>query len=357
MVQLYGVSDAEKEFLRYLNAHMTEIKSDTLSKYQDFSNYPNEKKTNISKLLNLEIDELKAIKRSYYNENGLILNKLKRINGQISYKYRAVQKYYGHIRQNIKNEIYQLKNEKSELEHKFEKTKNKGYLLKTKIQDMKSFMNSTLKSIDTDINELNKLNKDKKFITLRKGAFGERNVISHIKLVYDNDNEFHLINGFDIKLLGKAINIDNHTLCENKIDHILICPHGLFILETKAWKNYTEEGKNQIIKQLKKIKKVFEKTFSKKIDLNFVNIFLICTEKFIPLEENNSFKSIHLKDLKNKINQKEIILSKDEITLILNTFLPHLNSNHVSNRDKFNIKLKTAFVKVKRYIKNKTNLI
>ncbi|MCK5040605.1 MAG: NERD domain-containing protein [Candidatus Aenigmarchaeota archaeon] len=353
MVRVYGESDAEKEFLEYLNGNMLESKLTSLDDYQNFQRYPQKRKTGIIKTFDCMVETSKAEQTRCYNRNKSILKDLKIINSRIFYKEKGVNKYYGKLREKIEGELSLLIERKRGLESDFESNNIKITSLKSDIQTLYSTKKSTLYNIDQDIRKLSYLNNDNRFKKIRQGAFGERNVIFHILNVYEKDKRYHLINGFDINLLGKAINFHDHTLVENKIDHILLCPYGLYILETKAWKNYSNAGVEKIIKQLEKIRKVFQETFSEKINQKFVNIFLICTEKHILIDDNKHFKSIKLEDLQKEIENNKEVFSKDEITLILNTFLPYLTSNHITKVGKANIKIKALFVKTKKFIKSK----
>ena len=355
MVKNYGESDAEKEFLKYLNGNMLEIESDSLEDYQNFQRYPQKRKIDITKTFDYEIKKSKEEQTRDYHKNESILKDLKRINNQIFYKAKAVNnyKYNGELREKIRRELFSLRGSKRDLELDFESNKRKIISLKSEIQTSYSTKRSTLYNIDKDIRKLNDLNNDNRFKRYRQGAFGERKVISHILNIYEKDKRYHLINGFNLDLQGKAINIHDHTLEKNQIDHILVCPYGLFILETKAWKNYSDNMIEETIKQIERIEKVFQKIFSKKINQKFVNIFLVCTEKYIPIKEHKHFKSIKLENLQKEIENNKEIISKDEITLILNEFLPHLNSNHITKAGKTNIKIKALFSKTKKFIKSK----
>lgn len=355
MVRIYGTSDSEREFLEYLNSFMLEIKLVSLDDYQNFQKYPEKRKNDILTTFDSQIENAKSNQTKCYNENGFILNDLKRINSQIFYKEKSVNKYWGELREKIKRELSSLKDEKRDLESEFESNNKKITNLKSEIQDLYSTKKTTLFNVDKDIPKIIAINNDQHFKNLRQGSFGERNVITHVQGLFKDNKNYHLINAFDINLLGKAINVDNHTLTETKLDHILLCPLGLFILETKAWKNYSKESVNKIINQLQKIKISFQDTFKDKINQDFIKIFLVCTEQYIPLKENEHFRSIKLADLKSELNKSKEILSNDEITLILNHFLPHLNSDHITTGGKMNIKLKTMFVKTKRFIKDKLN--
>ncbi len=356
MVKVYGNSDAEREFLRYLDSHMLEIRLKSLDDYQDFDRYPQKRKTDTTIIFDSEIESLKSEQTRLYNRNGSIWSDLKRINDQISYKERGIIKLWGELREKVKQELTSLKTEKNELESESESNKRKMTVLKSHIQDLYSRKKTTLFNIDRDIQKVGYLNSDSYFKNVRQGAFGERNVIAHIKELFKNDNNYHLINAFDINLLGKAINIDNHTLTETKLDHILLCPFGLFIFETKAWKNYSSESITKVISQLQKIRKSFREMFNEKINQDFVKIFLVCTERHIPLTNVEYFKSIRLEDLQKELNNDKEILSNDKITLILNTFLPHLKPDQISTTGKLTIKLKTMFVKTKRFIKDKVGM-
>ena len=352
-MEMYGISDSEKEFLKYLNSQMKIIKLVSLEDYQDFQKYPEKRKTELEKDYDSQIQGAKDKDARAYNRNKTIFNDLKKIRGQIFYKEKSLRKYWGDVKERVKSEVLSLKRKLEKLENELDQNKTNMSYYKSEIKRLAVEKRSSILYANKDRINIERLNKDSNFTNLRKGAFGENNVIKHLKQCFKDTKDCYLINGFDLDVYGKAINIDNHTLKEAKLDHIILFSKGLFILETKAWKTYNQKSVDKVKSQLKKIRKVFDEIFSGKIDLGKMKLYLVCTEKFIPLDNSIDYSSLKLDELYETLSKSEEIFTKEDITMILSEFLPHLNEGHLSRMGQRKIKFKSFFVKTKRYVKGK----
>ena len=182
------------------------------------------------------------------------------------------------------------------------------------------------------------------------GAWGEKKVIKTIENFYKKESSYYLINAFDIDVVSKALEFDEKILVENKIDHLLLCPKGIFVLETKSWKNFTEKGIEKCINQLRKSQTVIEKIFDEDF-FTKVKYAIVTTKSPMEIPEPTEYYSVHLKDLQRFIDGLDEVLSKDDIQLHLDRLLPHLNKEHITGSTKAVIKMKTNVVKGKRFIK------
>ncbi|MDP8240413.1 MAG: NERD domain-containing protein [Candidatus Hatepunaea meridiana] len=348
MAKIYGESDSVKTFLERLNGHFKVITINTFEEFIDFSNNPSicqrragdrYNKGNI--IFTNDITNLKTEIKNASLEISTIQDKLGR-------KYSTVKKVYGQLKDEIQSEIDDLKSKKSRLEKKklrYEKDLNDVEAKLVKLNDERK---SKLKKIAVDIKLFEKYRSDKNFRSQLQGAYGEYKVIEHIRDLYRKQSDYHLINALDLNVIGKALSFKDHTLVENKLDHVLICPKGVFVIETKAWKVIPTEGLKNVSDQLDKIQYVFRKVFGDKIDTKLMEVILVTTEKKIELPIKSKHTSISISELANYIGDKPKRLSKDNIIEILNVFLPHLDKGHIGTLSRVGIKLGVFISKLMR---------
>jgi hypothetical protein len=72
------------------------------------------------------------------------------------------------------------------------------------------------------------------------GAIGENAVVRELKKLSD---QYYLINDFSLKFNPPIYNKrENDRIYSIQIDHLLVCPSGIFILETKNWSSKSVEN-------------------------------------------------------------------------------------------------------------------
>ena len=318
MVKVYGKCDSEKELLEVLKGKFKRIEIDSLENFNEFSNYPDKWKREIIEKDQEEINNVEDKIRKKESEKYSAKQEIPYLNNQISKKVNTIKKlrYKGKLKDKIQNEIDSLKNEKRwfedkllDLNHEIESLKeNKKTLHKRKSEN---YMN-----IENDIKRLYELKKDVSFLKKLKGAWGEKEVVAVIERSFKNESKYHLINAFDIDVMDRAISFKDKIQTKNKIDHILICPKGFFILETKAWKNYYDRGIQEINDQLEKSKQILYKVFDDEIKkvLKFV---AVSTTRQIELNSEYDFYSVKLENLKSFIDKQDDIIEGGDINIIL----------------------------------------
>jgi hypothetical protein len=323
MATIIGSSDSAKLFLNRLNSHFKEIKLANFNEFLTFSKNPSEYLKKIDDSLKSKMIEISK------NRPGIKaqIKAQKWALGQTKYKlgkkYVTVKKVYGNLRDKINEEIDDLQQEKDRLEKSLSSLFASLEVDKNELPILAERRREARTNIINDIKIFSKLKKNDEFKMILKGAYGEIKVIEYISDCYKNCENYYLINGYDINVIAKAINVDDHTLVENKIDHILICHKGIFILETKSWKEIPKGGPDKIKNQFKKIIAVFKNRFEGQFFLSNFEPVLVTTEKRIVISENFGFKSLGLDELKEYIFNKPDLYSQSEITLIVNELLPN----------------------------------
>jgi len=351
MVKVYGISDAEREFLSSIEGRFREVVIQSFDDFQAFADNPYRFKRKMEDALNNQIMEASEKLASCQGNIADIKAEIDRLNYRMRKKINTKKKTYGQLRETIQEEIDDLIAKRDNLSKKKAEKEKAKRAMQQKIKSCRQRKEKVMNNIDSDIKLVRRLQKDYDTRNMMKGIWGEREVIKHLeKALRDLDNT-HLINSFNFESIAEAININDRTITENRIDHVLVCPKGCFILETKAWSTVTERGIKKIQHQLKKTDIAFNKIFGKEIEENQIDIVLVCTKKPITLPDKSNYTSLKINELKEYVLHKNDVLGKDEITMILNTLLPHLDENHVSTPAKIYLKAKGLFVKSKRFLR------
>ena len=347
MVKIYGdISDSEQDFFDAVNSRFKIIKINSIKEYSDFSKNPHKKKKEIIKEKKENIENKINEKRRTESRISELKNGLKKTNYGIYQTTKMVKKYYGRLKEEKQLELESLRDKKKEISDKIERKKQKLRDFDVEIKKLYKERYEAEKLLKEDIKTLYALKEDINIKKKLQGAYGERQVIKTIKNDFEKEKDYHLINAFNIDLLGKSVRYDEKIQTENKIDHILICPKGIFVIETKYWKTTNEKYNQDVINQVKRTKIILSKTFPKEKNFKFV-ILTVGKE----IHSNiSSIKSIPLEDFKSFVLEKETSLKKEDIVSILCKFLPYLNSNQINRFSKTSLKFQKGIIKGKRFI-------
>jgi len=151
------------------------------------------------------------------------------------------------------------------------------------------------KRVKGDIGELEQLLKSPELA----GAVAELELIEYLKKLPD---DCYIINGITL-ILDKAIRFDGKWLKSAQIDHLVITPAGVFVIETKNWsKEFTEHGNYfDPYQQVKRASYLCYKILgSPNSSLKVKNI--IAYRGNIPQKQNNSFvKVLHFQKVNDYI--------------------------------------------------------
>lgn len=144
------------------------------------------------------------------------------------------------------------------------------------------------------------------------GAIAELDLIEHLKKLPSN---FYIISGITI-VLDRAIRFDGEWLKSAQIDHLVISPVGVFVIETKSWsREFTEHGNYfDPYQQVKRASYACYKILgSPSSDIKVRSI--IAYRGIIPNKPKNDYtKALHIDEVNNYILwYKENMLSDTEI--------------------------------------------
>lgn len=150
----------------------------------------------------------------------------------------------------IREKIYRIKIKRRE--QNFHIEVQKSIKEKLKIHQSKytryQFLNSTFNEavIESTQESLSKLLIKKAAVddlnTLIYGALGEQKVVKTLEVLSD---EYHLINDFAISFQPPIYNKkENDYIKSIQIDHILVAPSGIFLIETKNWSGESLENQS-----------------------------------------------------------------------------------------------------------------
>lgn len=352
MARVYGVSDSECSFVSLVNSQLQQIQIDSLDEYNDYRKHYKDKKKDIIQNFDERIKEVNENIEFCYNQIRQDEYDLRKVERDLSSNRSFLIGKWGKLRKEIENKISNLINKRNSLISDISYLKNSSVKKQTEGNMLKKEKTEILYKFDADINKLYNLENNKQFRNKKQGAIGENQLIDYITLNFKNNNNFNLINGLNFDIIGGAININNSTKPETQIDHVLVCPKGVFFIETKSWNIYcTNDFKKNLFEQLNKIKRTFSYIFDGKIEDNITKFLLVGTEKKITLENKHEFVSLRLDELKDYLLSQKDILRKSDIILVLNKFSKYLPKERFSTFPRYKISLSSWFIDLKRKIK------
>lgn len=349
MVRVYGVSDSELSFVALLKSYLKEIEIDSYEDYQDYKDNYRDKKKEIEEEYDESIKEDSEAVTRCYHEIKQYEYDLRKVEWTLRKKEAIVNRYNGPLKERIKNEMDELRSKKRRLSSAISNRKEEVVDARSEKDDLTSEKREKLSNFDRDIGQLFFLEKNEKFTKKRQGMWGEKKVIEHISKGFGKEKMFNLINGLNFDVIGGGININDSTKVETQIDHVLVCPKGIYFIETKHWKaDHTYDLKKGLFEQLDKIKATISYIFDGKLKEDTIKILLVGTEKKIDLGSNSDFVSLKLDELKSYLMKQEDVLTKGEIIMVLSEFSKYLPKDKFPDYPRRKLGLSSWFIKMKR---------
>lgn len=248
--------------------------------------------------------------------------------------------YKSKIRQNEENFDFKVKKSTSKL-LRIQQTKSNRYeFIISRFDDaVKQSALQPLTEIDRKKSILDSLN------SLIYGALGEQKVVKTLEVLSD---EYFLINDFSISLSPQIYNRqENDYIKSVQIDHLLIAPSGIFLIETKNWSEKSQESLNlrSPVQQIKRTSFVLFKLLNNKIrnhslhldkhhwgdkKISVRNLLVLTNTK--PKEEFQYVKTLTLKELLRYINYFKPIFSSIETQRIADFLLKTNNQKTISTK-------------------------
>jgi len=247
----------------------------------------------------------------------------------------------------------------SEIQFQFKKFKNYSKAdaqIRSAIQNLKvkygrfqyldsNFEQAVNDSSRTTLGELErKQNIIKEISPSLLGALGEQKVVKELEQLPD---DHYLINDFCLSFTpGIYFQKENNYIKSIQIDHLLVAPSGIFLIETKNW---SQESLNNFdlrspVNQIKRssyalFKLLNEDSVADKLNLtshhwgnrkiSIKNLLVFINSK--PKEEFQFVKIVTLKDLLGYINYFKPVLSSEE-TLEVAEYLLELNNHKIVDK-------------------------
>lgn len=172
------------------------------------------------------VDELEKL-----NEKLALLLNSKPINiFQRIIQYFKVRKYRGNIKKKERNFNFEIQKRVSSLCEAQEEKTNRYQFISTQHSD------AVKQSYELSMCEL-KRKKDviDEISSSIFGALGEQKVVKKLEALSD---DYYLINDFSVSFYKPIYNsLENEYIKSVQIDHILVGPCGVFLIETKNWSN------------------------------------------------------------------------------------------------------------------------
>jgi len=194
------------------NLHSSQIKSQEI--YDDL-------KAATLNELNLEIKRLEEVsRRAVVISNINLLYKIlyylniKILANKKSYLEKNAEKIVRQKTHTAEHEVIKVKNELNDY------VVNRGKIISGRCEESYKELDSTKKVVDG-------------LYTLIAGAIGENAVVNELQKLSDSH---YLINDFSLEFDPPIYNKkEDDRIFSIQIDHLLICPSGVFLLETKNW--------------------------------------------------------------------------------------------------------------------------
>ncbi|MBL8097989.1 MAG: NERD domain-containing protein [Anaerolineales bacterium] len=196
-------------------------------------------------------EKIEVLKKNLQELEKNFESELQKTRNQISNEIETVQleldifqNGMGWIQKLINYKI--IKKYKTKLSELKKKYKNCSLILKRKIVATKNDLDKTQSTIDDFVSNECKDSRNKVFILQSvlaspnfAGAIAEMELIEKLKTLPDN---YYLINDVKISLV-ESIRFDGEWLTSAQIDHLVISPYGIFVIEVKNWsKKFTLDG-------------------------------------------------------------------------------------------------------------------
>ncbi|WP_182923858.1 nuclease-related domain-containing protein [Pedobacter planticolens] len=180
------------------------------------------------------------------------------------------------------------------------------------------------------------------------GAFGEQKVVKTLEVLSD---EYFLINDFDVSFSPAIYNRqENDYIKSIQIDHLLVAPSGIFLIETKNWSEKSLENLSlrSPIQQIKRTNFVLFKllnneisNFSLRLDkhhwgdkkISIKNLIVLTNTK--PKEEFQYVKILTLNELLSYINYFKPIFSSMETRRIAEFLLEINDQKTIETNNKY----------------------
>lgn len=171
------------------------------------------------------------------------------------------------------------------------------------------------------------------------GALGEHKIVKILETLSD---EYYLINDFNVSFYPAVYNkIEKEYIKSVQIDHILVAPSGIFLIETKNWSEKSLENLSlrSPVAQIRRANYALFYMINKEINRNYLNLEshhwgdkkipiknLIVLTNSKPKEEFQYVKILTSNELLGYVKYFEPIFSSIETKMIADLFL-RINNN------------------------------
>ena len=323
-----GKIDSEVKLITKLNIYFKGIKFNTIEDFQNL-NLDEIRKKDLE-IIDKKIEKIKKKNMVKNQKLNSLENELKRVMSMLKKKHKNTahqNKYFEKSKNKLRRKTLNLKQGLSKINLQIQL-----FLVeRKKIIDLYLANKKILKNV----------REDKEILYLLSAGIGEKIVKNFIEKKFSKEKEFYLINGFNLNLLGEGIYFESKTLSENRIDHLIVCDRGIFIIETKSWNTVIRNYVDNVLKQLKKSREVFEKVFEDDIN-NALDLILIYTKKQVFLPKD-TFKSLNLNDFLDFVLEKDKILNKYQINKFMYKFSFYLDKSATNTYTKYIFLIRASF--------------
>lgn len=286
-------------------------------------------KRQTEQLLTDEIDKLKKLYNVYKNQNPTnLFQKITHNLKLLSYN-RKIKNKENKFDSEIKNTI-------SHLVDNYQKKSNRyQYIISNEDEAVRQSVHHSLSELERKKAVIDNLNS---FIY---GALGEQKVVKTLKNLSD---DYFLINDFSVSFSPAIYNRqENDYIKSVQIDHILVSPSGIFLIETKNWSEKSLESLSlrSPVQQIRRASFVLFKLLNNEISnyhlrldrhhwgdkkISIKNLIVMTNTK--PQEEFQFVKVLTLNELLGYINYFKPTFSLNE-TQRITDFILRINEQKI----------------------------
>jgi len=244
-------------------------------------------------------------------------------------KYPAIKLELSLKKKELNNMIFskesRIKERSSDLRIKLTKYQDR---LRQITENFQEIVEYNLRDMYSDLDIVTNLEKHG-LLSYYKGALGEDTVVSIIDKNFDE--WYVLINDLEFSL-SEPVRYGDGWIRNGQLDHVLICPKGVFAIETKSWSNkYINEkfsnGKFTPIQQIKRNGYALYKLLNDHtISYSEIKVkeLLISADKKIPIPQGSYVTSITASYLKTYLERCSTKLDHKQINKIVKRLKPFI---------------------------------
>lgn len=270
-----------------------------------------------------------------------LFKKNKRLDFLLNKEEEEVEKRLMPVKQKLKNAIYERNDLNTNFYSMMENFPSKSEEIREiqkELRDNKETLRNIIYKKDSLLRNFDSLLKEKRFEPLKKielintlkvsnefkGAVGEIAVINSLR---DLSDVYYVFNDVNLEFRNNPIDFRNSLIYTAQLDHLVIGPTGIYIIETKNW---SEGFTNRVFKENKytPYDQITRNGHALFCYLNqeetknpfWISYIIALTGAQLPPPKSRNIKVLRTWELSNYIKNYANIISKEEVEFLIGKF-------------------------------------